>query len=103
MSRGITNKSVDKFVECLNDRRFSSQLFAIAIEVESDDVKDVFFEIIISYLNLLTIGNQFGIRDSNTVHLASKASKMLNAYLEAGGAGEYPTSLNLDRFDRNIS
>jgi hypothetical protein len=103
MSRSVTNKAVDRFVECLNDRRFMPYLFASQIASDGVEVNDVFFEIAICYFNILASQDQLGIRNTNSVHLTSKASQMLNAYLEAGGAGEYPHTLNLDRFDRNIS
>ena len=103
MSRSVTNKAVDKFIECLNDRRFIPYHFSASIAGESVEVNDVFFEIAISYLNILASQDQLGIRQVGSGHLASKASKMLMTYLEAGGVGEYPHSLNLDRFDRNIS
>lgn len=75
MSRAITNKSVDRLVESMNDLRFHPQLFALSIIDESPYVNGVFYEIIQAYIRQMARDFQTGT--SNHTGLASQCDRLL--------------------------
>lgn len=97
-SRTVTNKGVDKFVETLNDRRFSPHLFASYIANETENVQRHFFRMVLDYLSIMARNHQEGINYVGVTDIASSAYKMYSAYLAAGGIGE-PIHPDLSRFD----
>jgi hypothetical protein len=81
-------KSVDKLLEAINDRRFSPYLFGVSISEESEVVNDVFFKIILSYLEVMAKRHDFGITAYGNTYIQAQASAML------GGIG-----IDLNPFD----
>ena len=63
MSRKITTNAVDKFVDALNDKRFSARLFGSFIVDEDNVTNQLFLEIIESYLFYQNIRYENGNRD----------------------------------------
>ena len=63
MSRKITISAVDKFVNSLNDKRFSPRLFGSFILDEDDETNQLFLEIIESYLFAQSLRYENGDRD----------------------------------------
>ena len=101
MSRGITNKGVDKFVEMTFDNRFNPLLFASSIATESNAVNRQFFDVILSYLQIMANAHIRGIDYVGLQDLASLSNTMYLSYLGKGGQGEmnYP---DLNTFDTNL-
>jgi hypothetical protein len=99
MSRQVTNKGVDKFVDTLHDHRFAPYLFASHLANETGYIQRQFFEMLTSYLHVLARNHQQGVDYTNTTDLAAHAYRMYNAYLESGGWGEPLPSPDLSRFD----
>jgi hypothetical protein len=99
MTRHITNKGVDKFAEFIHDYRFSPHLFASSIANENRYVNQQFFEVIVCYLQTLSMQYARGIDYLGIQDLSSMAYKMYSTYLESGGTGEIPVSLDLNIFD----
>jgi hypothetical protein len=87
MSRTVT-KSVDHLIEAINDRRFSPYLFGIGMSEESEVVNDVFFKIILSYLEVMARRHEFGITAYGNTDIQSQAHRMV------GGVG-----IDLNPFD----
>lgn len=98
MSRGITNKGVDKFVEMSFDNRFNSLLFASSILTESDDVNRKFFDVILDYLQLMSNKYERGVGYAGLQDVASSSYVMYQEYLrkEGTGSNDYP---DLNTFD----
>ena len=63
MSRKITTNAVDKFVDALNDKRFSPRLFGSFLLDESNETNQLFLQIIDSYLFAQNIRYENGDRD----------------------------------------
>ena len=63
MSRKITTNAVDKFVDALNDKRFSPRLFGSFLLDESDETNQLFLQVIDSYLFAQNIRYENGDRD----------------------------------------
>jgi hypothetical protein len=63
MSRKITISAVDRFVNSLNDKRFSARLFGSFIVDEDNETNQLFLEIIESYLFYQNIRYDRGDRD----------------------------------------
>jgi hypothetical protein len=63
MSRKITISAVDKFVNALNDKRFSPRLFGSFLLDEDDETNQLFLAIIESYLFYQNIRYENGDRD----------------------------------------
>jgi len=63
MSRKVTTNAVDKFVEALNDKRFSPRLFGSFIIDEGNEVNQIFLQIIDSYLFAQNLRYENGERD----------------------------------------
>lgn len=99
MTRNITSKSVDKFVEDIHDNRFSSHLFASLVANENRVVNERFMQIILNYLQMLADQHARGVDYFGLQDLQSMAYKMYVSYLEAGGTGESLNLLDLNRFD----
>lgn len=82
MSRGVTNKGVDKFVELTNDKRFHPYLFASAIAHESHDTQQAFFDAAMFYLEILALDYESGADRFGVADLASRAYRLVG-----GGGG----------------
>ena len=63
MSRKITTNAVDKFVDALNDKRFSPRLFGSFLLDESNETNQLFLQVIDSYLFAQNIRYENGDRD----------------------------------------
>ena len=98
MSRDLTHKGVDKFVELSNDKRFRPFLFASGISVEHPDVQRMYFESIISYLQIMATNHAMGQDWFGLTDLASMSYEMYQTYLKSGGSGDLPYP-DLNRFD----
>jgi hypothetical protein len=98
MSRSLTGKAVDKFVEATNDRTFSPHLYSASIMAEDSHTQRVFFDTILHYLGIMARQYANKIDYFGTQDIASMCYHLYNAYLEKGGSGE-PLSPDLNRFD----
>lgn len=99
-SRGVTSRGVDKFVELVNDRRFRPFLFASGISSESPEVQRQFYDVVMSYLQILASNHSMGIDHFRIADLQAQAHTMYSAFMRAGGVGDLP-SLDLSMFDTN--
>lgn len=98
MSRSITGKAVDRFVDVTNDRHYNAHLFASHILAEDRHTQTRFFDTIVCYLQLLARHHQFSNDYASIQDIAKLANVMYSAYLESGGVGE-PILPDLNRFD----
>lgn len=78
MSRSDTSKAVDKLVDSLNDRRFAPFLFASLLADEGKEVNEMFYQVIISYLNIMATQHSLGIDYFGTQDLARKCHHLVN-------------------------
>jgi hypothetical protein len=99
MSRSVTNKSVERFLEATHDKRFNPLLFASAIAAEEAAVQRLFFQICLSYLQIQAQQYANNVDYVGIPDIASNAYRMYNTYLESGGFVEALSLLNLNRFD----
>jgi hypothetical protein len=99
MSRSVTSKGMDRFVETVHDRRFSPYLFASFLANEDREIQSAFFDVMVSYLHILATQSALGIDYFGTQELANQAYGMYQGYLNGGGTGTIPNSIDLNIFD----
>lgn len=88
MTSSITQKSLDTFVNALNDKRFNARLFGSWIANQgSVEVNEAFFNACIAYLETLAIYDRY---DNNLGHLP-RASEYLVSKYQSWLHGEYLT------------